>query len=450
MESVQIESSNAAVNIAVATENINDNKPESPSETRNQRKEKKQPREKKNANKTTVDPSSSSHNNDAVSSTTDSSAASPSSSRSNNTEELLKKERETRASLKKVTTKLEALFRKVDELTASTEKGEFAAQLAPIEKEIDSIQNRLDAVRAKLSEKTSAKSKTSVKRGEAIEARNVIGLEIQLLLEERKRVEKDTKDSKAERDKKLAAIDRDLAAKRSQDAEYAKLIKELPETSSISAEITKLQKEREALEAQLAEKVQKKKEIREKFMEGNKDVYAEINSVRKQIEEAKKKKKELSNELKKYSNAIASYDIYFPSDIYGAILGKGGATINEIRNSTLAEIKVSSNSSKPGQGIAQIRGAQEAAAEAKTKIEELVKLHYTETTSVRFNMDFVGEFLGKKGSNIMQVQKDTGASFDIDKDAGVIHIRGKPEQIKAAKAYIGNFLVSVFVSSHVT
>lgn len=64
--------------------------------------------------------------------------------------------------------------------------------------------------------------------------------------------------------------------------------------------------------------------------------------------------------------------------------------------------------------------------------------------TIKFDPNMTKFIVGKEGSNIKKFQ-ETGAKISIDKDQGVLVIKGKPEQVNESKKKIQAFIVSQII-----
>jgi len=117
----------------------------------------------------------------------------------------------------------------------------------------------------------------------------------------------------------------------------------------------------------------------------------------------------------------------------GVLLGNGGATVSQIQSKTKTRISVS----KEGDArTVLLRGANAAAvAAAKEAITDALKL--VERT-VEVPASAIGELLGRNGTTLQKLQKDTGARVEVPKEGEVrlVKIRAPTaaEVLAAAKA----------------
>ena len=81
-----------------------------------------------------------------------------------------------------------------------------------------------------------------------------------------------------------------------------------------------------------------------------------------------------------------------------------------------------------------IRG--EDVTSAQEKVAELLEQHKHEFAEIPISQELIGRIIGAKGANIKKLGDESGAKIDIDKSSNNVLVRGKPEQVEAAKALI--------------
>jgi polyribonucleotide nucleotidyltransferase len=120
----------------------------------------------------------------------------------------------------------------------------------------------------------------------------------------------------------------------------------------------------------------------------------------------------------------------------GALLGKAGATLRQIEETTKARVSVSKSGAEGQQGrpasgevrTVIIRGTEARVAAAKEAIA--AALRFVDRT-IEVPDWSVGELLGRGGKALEKLQEKTGARVDIDKDAKdgkrLVRIRARTE-----------------------
>jgi len=126
-----------------------------------------------------------------------------------------------------------------------------------------------------------------------------------------------------------------------------------------------------------------------------------------------------------------------PKAVLGKVIGKQAQTIIEIREKSGAfKVDARDQTSDPCQ--VKIAGTAEAVAKARKLIEEIIE----STKSKNAGSDFVeiprakiGMVIGLKGSQVNQIQQDTGTKIDVDFDTDPCKcfLKGEPSAVEAAK-----------------
>lgn len=102
------------------------------------------------------------------------------------------------------------------------------------------------------------------------------------------------------------------------------------------------------------------------------------------------------------------------SDAAGAIIGKGGSTIQRLQTETGAMIDVNR-----GAGSVTLRGQRPQVKEARRQIDEILEASGASSSdagaTINCHRNDVGSVVGKGGAVIRALQADTGAKIDIDK-----------------------------------
>eukprot|EP00744_Colponema_vietnamica_P001875 GILI01003044.1.p1 GENE.GILI01003044.1~~GILI01003044.1.p1 ORF type:complete len:1825 (-),score=764.15 GILI01003044.1:251-5320(-) len=119
--------------------------------------------------------------------------------------------------------------------------------------------------------------------------------------------------------------------------------------------------------------------------------------------------------------------IAIPAERVGFVMGKAGSRINDIRN------QHDVNLHRLDDGI-QLLGEHAKVFKAKTAIEALITGLVGEPLVVPINPQDIGAVLGKGGSVLRQIETDSGAAIELDKEANELRIRGlEADKKKAAK-----------------
>jgi len=123
----------------------------------------------------------------------------------------------------------------------------------------------------------------------------------------------------------------------------------------------------------------------------------------------------------------------------GAILGKGGANIRGVQDTSKADCRLNKEGT-----MVTVTGTKEAVAKAKELIEKLktggpvkpIPKAGEKFEEIKIPPAVVGSIIGRQGATINQLQKDSGAQIEIVRDGGVAWVVGAPAAVKAAKTAI--------------
>ena len=126
-------------------------------------------------------------------------------------------------------------------------------------------------------------------------------------------------------------------------------------------------------------------------------------------------------EFEKESNNVLKFTV--PTRSVARILGKGGASINEIKDNTNAQIDV--DKSEDGSAITHItvRGTKDAVAAAKGAILQISEQVTDEiTTSVIIESKFHRSIIGAGGQGLKELISRCGGPSDSKLQAGLIKL----------------------------
>ncbi|KDQ53462.1 hypothetical protein JAAARDRAFT_136870 [Jaapia argillacea MUCL 33604] len=130
-------------------------------------------------------------------------------------------------------------------------------------------------------------------------------------------------------------------------------------------------------------------------------------------------------EFEKESNNIINFSV--PTRAVARILGRGGASINEIKDNTMAQIDVEKDSDE--NTTIQCRGTKKAVAAAKAAIMEIANQVGEETTVVlQIDNKFHRSIIGAGGQGLRDLVARCGGPADTRMQAGLIRFprQGEP------------------------
>ncbi|KAI8993032.1 hypothetical protein BD414DRAFT_293749 [Trametes punicea] len=150
-------------------------------------------------------------------------------------------------------------------------------------------------------------------------------------------------------------------------------------------------------------------------------------------------------EFEKESNNVLKFTV--PSRSVARILGKGGATINEIKDTTGAQIDVDKAADDSASATITVRGTKKAIAEAKAAILAISDQVQEETTAtVEVPSKFHRTIIGAGGQGLKDLIARCGGPTDPKAQAGLIRfprqgepgdevrLRGEPKLVAKLKA----------------
>lgn len=126
-------------------------------------------------------------------------------------------------------------------------------------------------------------------------------------------------------------------------------------------------------------------------------------------------------EFEKSQNHTLKFDV--PTRSIARILGKGGASINEIKTRTGAQIDVEREESSPGMSSITVKGTPQETKEAKAAILAIADEVGDEVNEVVFiEAKYHRNFIGKGGEALRQLIISAGGPEDSKQQAGLIHL----------------------------
>lgn len=126
-------------------------------------------------------------------------------------------------------------------------------------------------------------------------------------------------------------------------------------------------------------------------------------------------------EFEKANNNVLKFTV--PTRAVARILGKGGASINEIKAKYGAQIDVEKEESSPGQSSITVRGTAQETKDVKAAILAIANEVGEEVTeTVIIEAKFHRNFIGKGGETLKQMIIDAGGPEDTKLHAGLVHL----------------------------
>merc|ERR550537_1564682 len=106
----------------------------------------------------------------------------------------------------------------------------------------------------------------------------------------------------------------------------------------------------------------------------------------------------------------AEREVAVPDWSIGELLGKGGAVLHKIEQTTKARISVSKETDGKGNRLVRIRAQTEAAAAAE---EAVLQIAHPEEHSIEVTSAEASVLIGSKGETVKKIQKFSGARVTI-------------------------------------
>ncbi|KAG8907944.1 hypothetical protein FRB99_001452 [Tulasnella sp. 403] len=144
-----------------------------------------------------------------------------------------------------------------------------------------------------------------------------------------------------------------------------------------------------------------------------------IKGGRKGVASAKAELLELV-EFEKQHNHILKFNV--PTRAIARILGRGGATINNIKDTTGAQIDLDKEESSPGNTTITVKGTVQETKEAKAAIMAIAAEVGEEATETLFiESKYHRDFIGKGGETLRNLIINAGGPTDSKAQAGLVH-----------------------------
>ncbi|EPQ29248.1 uncharacterized protein PFL1_03003 [Pseudozyma flocculosa PF-1] len=190
-----------------------------------------------------------------------------------------------------------------------------------------------------------------------------------------------------------------------------------------------------------------------------------IKGGKKGVEGAKAELLELLEYEREHNNVVT---LTISKKSIARIMGKGGATINQIRDDSEAQIDVDGEDAQKGTAQVRVRGTKKAVAAAKAAIQSIAsEVDAEETYTLTIAPEHHGLLIGPQGSNIRDLIIRAGGPEDAkasaqyvlfprrgDKATDVVTVRGpaplaakiRDELAKAAKVLADRVVYGVVVA----
>ena len=130
-----------------------------------------------------------------------------------------------------------------------------------------------------------------------------------------------------------------------------------------------------------------------------------------------------------------------PSKAVGRVIGRKGSNVRQVEESTSTRIRFKDSAQGTDGKIVVIAGRHEAVTRARAAVEAAVEAQMkpsgSNAVSLSIPSSAVGKIIGRQGSNIRNLQRETGAQIEIDSgragDERTCTITGTEEQVQKAQ-----------------
>ncbi|KAL5468708.1 hypothetical protein EMCRGX_G029817 [Ephydatia muelleri] len=146
----------------------------------------------------------------------------------------------------------------------------------------------------------------------------------------------------------------------------------------------------------------------------------------------------------------ATVEFSIPGTVVGCVIGKRGGNVRQVEESTSTRIKFKAGTLDDK--IVVITGRPEAVARARAAIEATVETRLKpddpNTVSMVVPRCAVGRIIGRQGSNIRSMQRETGAQISINSsgtsgDERVCTIKGSDTQVRKAQQLLRDAIMKI-------
>lgn len=175
--------------------------------------------------------------------------------------------------------------------------------------------------------------------------------------------------------------------------------------------------------------------------------WEEVGAIKKMKVVASQAAKDKAAAAASEADADGSVKLSLGGASIGSIVGKKGANIQRITTETGAKLDMLKE-----ENIVKISGSTDAVQAATLAIQLIIeqeehKAANTESTALQLDAEKVKAVIGKKGSNIQNIQALSGARLDASIDDGTLTITGDADQVASAKILVNN---AIYGEAHET
>jgi rRNA processing protein Krr1/Pno1 len=171
-----------------------------------------------------------------------------------------------------------------------------------------------------------------------------------------------------------------------------------------------------------------------KKAEKDKEEGSGANEAQSKLRACRDRQDEILKELDSIGDQVPHVEVPFTADLRQEILGRGGATLDQLR----ADFGVAIDFTPEKTNCLTIVGAQDDIEATKTAMEQMLNnlALCRKTATVTFEPSIAPSLIGSRGSNVERIQNISGAKIRVSASDGTATIVGTQEAVDAAKAMI--------------
>merc|ERR1719211_928637 len=151
--------------------------------------------------------------------------------------------------------------------------------------------------------------------------------------------------------------------------------------------------------------------------------------------DADKSREILEEQAKELMTKMDFTEINVDAKYHKHIIGKGGSTVNKLKQETEVMINIPDSDKTPSSNVIRIEGNKEGVRKAKEELESLVaKMQNEREKDLIIEARFHRQLIGPKGENIQKIRDDFAAvqiSFpDLGSKSDIVKLRGPKDDVE--------------------
>eukprot|EP00672_Neobodo_designis_P019602 CAMPEP_0174844898 /NCGR_PEP_ID=MMETSP1114-20130205/11390_1 /TAXON_ID=312471 /ORGANISM="Neobodo designis, Strain CCAP 1951/1" /LENGTH=838 /DNA_ID=CAMNT_0016079143 /DNA_START=29 /DNA_END=2545 /DNA_ORIENTATION=+ len=221
--------------------------------------------------------------------------------------------------------------------------------------------------------------------------------------------------------------------KRSLDGKKTELREKLSQMGSLNKEFDAIRTRLNAIRTKM-DKVKEAMRNETKAAAVDREDNSGIADARAAVDAARAKQDAVTAELDEIAGKVPSVEIPFSADLRQEILGRGGATLDQLR----ADFGVAIEFTPDKTNCLTVVGAKEDCDATKAAVDQMLEnlALCRKTATVTFDPSIAPSLIGARGSNIERIQNISGAKIKVTSSEGTANIVGTQEAVDAAEAMI--------------